>query len=66
MISVRFIYFLFVLFIFYLNKKELNQQVCLIKCVENEISNSTSYKKKEKRREEQKHNPTSKTLPLLP
>ena len=31
--------------IFYLNEKELNQQVCLIKYVENEISNSTSHKK---------------------
>ena len=31
--------------------------------VENEISNSTSIKKKKKReREEQKHNPTSKTF----
>ena len=29
--------------IFYLNEKELNQQVCLIKYVENEISNSTSH-----------------------
>ena len=53
--------------IFYLNEKELNQQVCLIKYVENEISKSTSHKKerkkerkkeKERTREEQKHNPT--------
>ena len=29
--------------IFYLNEKELNQQVCLIKYVENETSNSTSH-----------------------
>ena len=36
--------------IFYLNGKELNQQVCLIKCVENEISNSTSHKKRERRK----------------
>ena len=50
---------LFIFCIFYLNEKELNQQVCLIKYVENEISNSTSHKKK---REEQKHNPTSKTF----
>ena len=35
--------------IFYLNEKELNQQVCLIKYVENEISNSTSHKKKRER-----------------
>ena len=57
---------LFVLCIFYLNEKELNQQVCLIKYVENEISNSTSPKKKRREREtdiqtdrqteEQRHN----------
>ena len=40
---------LFIFCIFYLNEKELNQQVCLIKYVENEISNSTSQKKKKKR-----------------
>ena len=34
--------FLFIFCIFYLNEKELNQQVCLIKYAENEISNSTS------------------------
>ena len=39
----------------------------LIKNLENEISNSTSHKKKEinktkKEREDQKHNPTSKTF----
>ena len=28
---------------FYLNEKELNQHICLIKYVENEISNSTSH-----------------------
>ena len=43
---------LFVLCIFYLNEKELNQQVCLIKYVENEISNSTSPKKKKERERE--------------
>ena len=37
---------LFIFCIFCLNAKELNQQVCLIKYVENEISNSTSHKKK--------------------
>ena len=42
---------LFIFCIFYLNEKELNQQVCLIKCVENEISNSTSHKKKQKKGE---------------
>ena len=36
---------LFFFCIFYLNEKELNQQVSLIVCVENEISNSTSQKK---------------------
>ena len=41
---------LFIFFIFYLNEKELNQQVCPIKYVENEISNSTSHKKKEEKR----------------
>ena len=52
---------LFIFCIFYLNEKELNQQVCLIKHVENEISNSTSHKK-ERERGEQKHKPTSKTF----
>ena len=47
---------LFIFCIFYLNEKELNQQVCLIKYAENEISNSTSHKKeREREREEQKH-----------
>ena len=50
-----------IFFIFYLNEKELDQEVCLIKYVENEISNPTS-KKKKKKKEEQKHNPTSKTF----
>ena len=31
---------------FYLNEKELNQNLCLIKYVENEIFNSTSHKKR--------------------
>ena len=39
---------LFIFCIFYLNEEELNQQVCLIKYVENEISNSTSHKKRER------------------
>ena len=56
--------FLFIFCIFYLNEKELNQQVYLIKYVENEISYPTSHKKKkrEREREEEKHNPTSKTF----
>ena len=41
---------LFIFCIFYLNEKELNQQACLIKYVENEISNSTSYKKTTKKK----------------
>ena len=32
---------LFTFYIFYLNEKELNQQLRLIKYIENEISNST-------------------------
>ena len=61
---------LFIFCIFYLNEKELNQQVCLIKYVENEISNPTSHKKKrererEREREEEKHNSTSKTFVKL-
>ena len=40
---------LFIFCIFYLNEKELNQQVCLIKYVENEISNSTPTKKERER-----------------
>ena len=32
---------LFIFCIFYLNEKELNQQVCLIKYVENKIPNTT-------------------------
>ena len=48
---------LFIFCIFYLNEKELNQQVCLIKYAENQIFNSTSHQKKERKkgREEQKH-----------
>ena len=57
---------LFIFCFVYLNGKKLNQQVCLIKHVENEISNSTSHKEKEtereREREEQKHNSTSKTF----
>ena len=34
---------LFIFCIFYLTEKELNQQVCLIKYAEDEISNSTSH-----------------------
>ena len=49
--------YLFIFCIFYLNEKGLNQQVCLIKFVENEISNPTSHQKKKK-----KHNPISKAF----
>ena len=41
---------LFIFCFVYLNEKKLNQQVCLIKHVENEISNSTSHKKKKKKK----------------
>ena len=41
---------LFIFYIFYLNEKDLNQQLCLIKYVENEISNPTSYKKEKRER----------------
>ena len=57
---------LFIFYIFYLNEKDLNQQLCLMKYVENEISNPTSYKKEKREREEQKHNPTSKPFLKLP
>ena len=43
---------------FYLNEEELIQLICLIKYIENEISNSTSQKNK---RKEQKHTATSKS-----
>ena len=41
---------LFVFCIFYLNDKELNQQVCLIKYVENKVFNSTPLTKKKTER----------------
>ena len=37
---------------FYLNEEELNQQVCLIKYAENEISNSTSLSLKKKKQKQ--------------
>ena len=40
--------------IFYINKEEWNQQVCLIKYVENEISNSKFHKNKNEREEQKK------------
>ena len=45
---------LFIFCIFYLNEKELKQQVCLIKYVENEISNSNSHKKRKKRKKRER------------
>ena len=52
---------LFIFCISHSHEMELNQQVRLIKYARNEISNSTSHKKKKKReREVQKYNPTSK------
>ena len=58
--SVHFLYFLF-------KRKELNQQVHLIKYVENEISNSTSHKKKERERSKNmiQHNPEKVSLVTL-
>ena len=40
---------LFIFCIFCLNEKKFNQQVCLIKYVENEICNSTSHEKERER-----------------
>ena len=51
--SVHFLYFL------NLNEVELIQQLRLMKYIENEISNSTSHKTKNKSAE-QKHNSASK------
>ena len=61
--SVHFLYF-------YLNEEKLNQQACLIKYVENEISNSTSHKRKPTNKQKKKKkkkgvktiNPISKNL----
>ena len=39
---------LFIFLILYLNEKKLNQEVCLIKYVENEVSKFTSHKKRER------------------
>ena len=52
--SVHFLYF-------YLNEKELNQQVCLIKYVENEISNSTFHKKRRERERKRERERGAKT-----
>ena len=41
---------LFIFSIFYLSEKKLNQQVFLIKYVENEIANSTSHKKNKQKK----------------
>ena len=43
---------LFIFCVFYLNEKKFDQQVCLIKYVENGISNSNSHKKKAERERE--------------
>ena len=52
---------LFIFCIFYLNEEVLNQQVCLIKYVEND-RNFWLYLSPKKEKEEQKHNPISKTF----
>ena len=36
------------IFCIFFNEKELNQQACLLKYVENQISNSTSHQKKKR------------------
>ena len=41
---------------FFFNEKELNQQVCLIKYVENEICNYLSQKERKKEREKDRDN----------
>ena len=48
--SVHFLYFLFKSRV----QKNLNQQLYLIKFVENEISNSASYKKKKIKKEKER------------
>ena len=53
---------LFIFCIFYLNEKELNQQLCLIKYVENEIPNSTSHKKRKREREREREREKSKNI----
>ena len=45
---------LFIFCIFYSNEKKLNQQVCLTKYVEIEISNSTSHQKKTRKQKKKK------------
>ena len=56
--------------ILYWTEKKLNQQVCLIKHVEKEICNSTSHKKRARRRSKniiqlQKHFQNSWKVPLV-
>ena len=55
---------LFIFCIFYLNEKELNQQACLIKYVENEISNSTSYKKTTKKKKNRERDRSKNIIQL--
>ena len=45
---------LFIFYIFYLNEKELNEQVCLIKYEENEISSSNSHRERQTERERER------------
>ena len=52
---VHFLYF------FYLNEKEFSQQACLMKYVENEISNSTSHKKNKTKTKTKKRERGAKT-----
>ena len=53
---------LLIFYIFYLNEKELNQQVCLTEYGENQISNSTSHKKKVKTKKTKKWKKRSKSI----
>ena len=52
---------LFIFYILYLNEKELNQQVCLIKYKENKTSNSTSHTQKNKKKTKNKKSRGAKT-----
>ena len=57
--------FLFIFCIFYLNEKELNQQVYLIKYVENEISYTLRLTKKKKERERERERERRKNITQL-
>ena len=54
--------YLFIFCIFYLNEEELNQQICLTKCVENETLPSTKKKKKKKKRKKRERGENFKSI----